>query len=60
MTEFYNVGNSDNFNFKGVPSFLQVCENRPKATQKDEMFAQCWFCYISIAKVWLFDYRYAL
>ena len=26
MTDLDRVGSSDNFNFRGVPSFLQVCE----------------------------------
>ena len=34
MTELDRVGNSDNFNFRGVPSFLQVCENCLQAMQK--------------------------
>ena len=41
MTESGRVGNSGNFNFRGVPTFLQVCEKRSQATQKiDGMFAQ--------------------
>ena len=34
MTESDRVGNSDNFNFRGVPSFLQVCEKCSQAMQK--------------------------
>ena len=34
MTELDRVGSSDNFNFRGNPSFLQVCEKRSYATQK--------------------------
>ena len=34
MTELDRVGNSDNFNFRGVPSFLHVCENCSQAMQK--------------------------
>ena len=33
MAELDRVENSDNFNFRGVPSFLQVCEKRSQATQ---------------------------
>ena len=40
MTELDIVGNSDKFNFRGAPSFLQVCEKRLQATRKkDGMFA---------------------
>ena len=28
MTEMNRAGNSEKFNFKGIPSFLQVCEKR--------------------------------
>ena len=34
MTELDRVCNSDNFNFRGIPSFLQVCEKRFQAMQK--------------------------
>ena len=34
MTELDRVGNSDNFNFRGVPLFLQVCEKGSHATPK--------------------------
>ena len=34
MAEFDRVGNSDNFNFMGVPSLLQVCEMCSQATRK--------------------------
>ena len=34
MTEFDRVGNSDNFDFRGLPSFLQVCEKSSYVTQK--------------------------
>ena len=35
------VGSIDNFNFRGVPSFLQVCEKRSQAIRKkDGMFAR--------------------
>ena len=34
MTEFDRVDNSDNFNFRGFPLFLQVCEKGSQATQK--------------------------
>ena len=61
MTESDRVGKSDNFNFRVFPSFLQVCEKRSQATRKKYgMFAQLWFCYISIAKVWLLDYKCVL
>ena len=30
MTDLDRVGSSDNFNFRGVPLFLQVCEKRSK------------------------------
>ena len=61
MTELDRVGNSDNFNFSGIPTFLQVCEKHLQATRKkDEMFAQWWVCYISIAKVWVLDYQFVL
>ena len=34
MTELDRVGKSDNFNFRGVPSFLQVCKKRSQAPRK--------------------------
>ena len=34
MKDLDRVGSSDNFNFRGVPSFLQVCKKRFQATQK--------------------------
>ena len=34
MAELDRVGNSDNFNFRGVPSFLQVCEKCSQAMRK--------------------------
>ena len=34
MTELDRVGKSENFNFKGVPSFLQVCEKLSQAPRK--------------------------
>ena len=34
MTELDRVSNSDNFNFRGIPSFLQVWEKHLQATQK--------------------------
>ena len=34
MTELDRVGKSDNFNFRGFPSFLQVCEKGSLATQE--------------------------
>ena len=37
MTELDRVGNSDNFNFRGVPSFLQVCENCSQAMHKKKI-----------------------
>ena len=49
MKDLDRVGSSDNFNFRGVPSFLQVCEKRFQATRNVYgIFAQLWFCYISI------------
>ena len=33
MKDLDMVGSSDNFNFRGVPSFLQVCEKRFQATR---------------------------
>ena len=49
MAELGRVANSWNFNFRGVPTFLQVCEKRFQATRKFYgIFAQRWFCYISI------------
>ena len=40
MTEIDRVCNRDNFNFRGFPSFQQVCEKRSQATRKkDGMFA---------------------
>ena len=38
MTELDGVGNSDNFNFRGIPSFLQVCEKHLQATRKKMEF----------------------
>ena len=37
MTELDRVGNSDNFNFSGVPSFQQVCKKHSQAMRKKEM-----------------------
>ena len=34
MTELDRVGNSDNFNFRVIPSFLQVCEKCSQTTRK--------------------------
>ena len=34
MTELDRVGNSDNFNFRGFPLFLQVCEKGSQAARK--------------------------
>ena len=34
MKDLDRVGSSDNLNFKGVPSFLEVCEKRFQATLK--------------------------
>ena len=34
MKDLDRVGSSDNFNFRGVPSFLQVCVKRSQATRK--------------------------
>ena len=34
MTDLERVGNSDNFEFRGIPSSLQVCEKRSQAMQK--------------------------
>ena len=34
MIELDRVGNSDNFNFRGVPSFLQICMKHSQAMQK--------------------------
>ena len=28
--------------------------------KKDGMFAQCWYCIISIAKFWVLDYKFVL
>ena len=61
MTELDRVGNSDNFNFRGVPLFLQVCEKGSQATRKkDGIFARSWCYYISIAKFRVLDYQYVL
>ena len=34
MKDLDRVASSDNFNFRGVPSFLKVCEKRFQATRK--------------------------
>ena len=34
MKKMDRVCNSDNFNFRGFPSFQQVCEKRPQAARK--------------------------
>ena len=34
MTELDRVGNRDNFNFSGDPSFLQVCRKHSQAMRK--------------------------
>ena len=34
MTELDSVGSSENINFRGFPSFQQVCEKCSQATQK--------------------------
>ena len=61
MTELDRVGNSDNFNFRGVSLFLQVCEKGSQAARKkDGMFARRWCCYISVAKFRVLDFQYVL
>ena len=37
MTELDRIDNSDKFNFRRVPSCLQVCEKRSQATRKKKM-----------------------
>ena len=41
MTELDRVGSNDNFNFRGIPSFLQVCEKRSQATRKKTKTMEC-------------------
>ena len=49
MKDLNRVGSSENFNLRGVPSFLQVCDKRFQATRKFYgTFAQLWFYHISI------------
>ena len=57
MTELNRVGSSssDTFNLRGIQSFLQACAEEAlagNAKKKDCMFAELWFCDISIANVW--------
>ena len=37
MTELDRVGNIDNFNFRRLPLFLQVCKKGSQATRKKKM-----------------------
>ena len=37
MTKLDRVGNSDNFNFRGFPLSLQVCEKGSQAMRKKKM-----------------------
>ena len=61
MTDSDGICSSDYFNFRGVPSFLQVCEKLSQPTQnKGATFACPWLSYISIAKFWVLDFQYVL
>ena len=60
MTELDRVGNSGNFNFRGVSSFLQVCEKRSQATRKRMVCLHCDGSAMYIAKVLVLDYQYVL
>ena len=50
MTEFDRVDNSNNFNFRGFPLFLQVCEKGSQATRKKDG--------VCTVMVLLYIYRY--
>ena len=56
MTKLDRVGKSDNFNFRGVSSFLLVCEKRSQAARKG---MECLHSD-GIAKVWVLDNKYVL
>ena len=60
MTELEIVDNSDNFSFRGwgFHRFCKSARNALRQRGKNEMFAQLWLCYISIAKVWMSAYQY--
>ena len=51
MTELDRVGNSDNYKFKGFPSFLQVCEKGSQATRKKSTMMVLLYIYSKISGV---------
>ena len=56
MAELDSVDSNDNYNFRVIPLFLQVCMKRSQVTpQNGGMFEQGWFGYISVTKVWVLD-----
>ena len=46
MTDFDWVGNSNNFNFRGI----QGVQEALAGNAKKGMFERCWYCDLSIAK----------
>ena len=62
MTELDSVGSSDNFDFRGFRSFLQVCEKRSQATRKKKwnVCTVMFLLHISIAKTCVLIYQYVL
>ena len=55
MRDLDRVESSDNFNFRGVPSFLQVCENPSKQREK---FMECLHSYGSAKYDYLIRKKY--
>ena len=58
MSESDRVGKSDNVQWFSIVS--ASLREALAGNAKKRMFAQMWFCYISIAKVWGLDYEYVL
>ena len=51
MTELDRVGNSDNYKFRGFPSFLQVCEKGSQASRKKSTVMVLLYIYSKISGV---------
>ena len=64
MTELDRVGSSDNVNFRGWGVGVhRFCKSARNAHRQREIKMAClhsWFCYISIANVWVLDNKYVL
>ena len=51
MKDLDRVGSSENFNFRGVPSFLQVCEKRFQANFMESLHSDGSAIYLLI--IWV-------